>query len=494
MRPFSVFALALAVAGCSSSAKPPTATTGSQGAPGMGGSSNDDGGTSSSTCSFPSVPAAFTLPTIAGAPSLPFAELANTVACASGSNSLAYFLAEMTSDGLLDLVVTSACNDATVGTSVWLVYPNTGSGFASTPIRFALAPPTTPANCATASILDINGDFLPDYVVTSLCNDATVGSARWLVYLNAQTGFAHTPVSYTLPPGYSTGAFATTSVTTAECTGAKNVPVFSFFDITGDYVPDFVMTATCTDPSIGTTAWKVFPGSASGAAGSAISFALPTTPTVTSGAYATTSATLSCSAIVTRPTYYLYDFEITGKPGLVVTQQCNDTTTVGTTSWLWYRNTGAGFAATSTTIALPTIPGAPPSSFTSLAADGKCANGAGTPTYTLIDIDGNTVIDLVVTRDCGDSLIGVSYWQVFANTPGSGFVSPHRALSIPPLLGATPAAPLGLQAALDCTAPTHPAFTPAYLAGAPLDLVVTSECTDSTVGDSRWFLFPASCP
>lgn len=508
MRWFSILALLVTVVGCSSPSKPPVSTTGQSGVPpGGGGPPTDDGGTSS--CSFPASPASFTLPTIAGAPPLPFpqlppsagagappvplSQLTNNVACASASGKLAYFLADMSSDDEPDLVVTSTCDDATVGTSVWLVYLSSATGFAATPIRFTLPPAAMPAGCATPSIFDINGDLLPDYVVTSLCNDATVGTSRWLVYLNEQTGFAQTAISYALPPGYSTGAFATTSTTTDDCTSPKNVPAFSLFDITGDAIPDFVMTEVCNDSSIGTTAWQVYAGSASGAAQTAASFPLPTTPAVTTGAFALTVGTLSCTTTVTRPTYYLVNFEVTGKVGLVVTQECNDTTT-GTSNWLWYRNSGQGFAATPATIALPTIPGAPAGSFPTLSATGQCANGAGAPTYALIDIGGDTAIDLVVTRACNDALTGVTYWQVFPNTPGSGFTSPHLLLDLPPFLGATSAAPLGLTGALDCTAPARPAFTAAYLTGVTLDLVVTSECNDSTVGDSRWLLFPASCP
>ena len=484
--------VAVAGAGCSTATKPPLNTQGTNGQSSGGGSSGGDGGASSSSCTFASSPVSFTLPTLGGAAASPFTALTGNEACEAATGTLVYSLVDMNDDGGPDLVVTSACDDATVGQTVWLVYPNTGSGFATTPSRYALPPATSTANCATVSIFDTNGDFIPDWVQTTLCDDATVGTSRWLVYLGAATGFAQTATPYALPPGYSTGAFATTAVATDDCAGSKDVPAFALFDINGDNIPDFVLTESCTDATVGTNEWRVYLGSASGASQTSTSFALPTTPTVTSGAFDSTEGTLSCTTAVTRPTFELFDFNIDGKINLVVTQQC-DSTTVGTSSWLWYENSGQGFAATPATITLPTISGAPNGSFTALSATGQCTNGVGAPTYTLADIDDDAVLDMLVTRACGDSLTGVSYWDVYPST-GSGFSSPPRTLTLPSALNATLTAPAGLIGAQDCTAPARPAFTTTYLAGVTLDIVVTSECSDSTVGNSRWLVFPATCP
>jgi hypothetical protein len=195
---------------------------------------------------------------------------------------------------------------------------------------------------------------------------------------------------------------------------------------------------------------------------------------------------------VTKPTFALLDFDLNGKPDIVVTQDCVDVS-VGTDSWLLYPNSGTSFAASPTTIALPSIPGVPAGSFTSLGGNAKCSNGSGAPAFTLVDLTGDTVIDFLVTQDCGDALTGVSYWQVFPNVGGAGFTSPVSKLMLPPSLNATSAAPAGLSGALDCTPPVRPAYTATYLAGLAFDLVVTGACADSTVGDTQWLLFPASC-
>jgi hypothetical protein len=483
----------LPLAGCSTPSRAPTSTSGSSQVPSSGGSGGPgDAGQGSSACGFGSSPASFTLPSLVNAPAAPFTQLGNSLACAAGTSKLDYVLDDLNADAQPDLVVTSSCDDPTVGVSVWLVYWNSGSGFATTPTRFTLPPQTSAAGCATPSVLDVNGDYYPDYVVTSLCNDATVGTSRWLVYPGSKAGFAQTAVSYPLPPGYSAGAFATTSVATDVCTGGKDVPAFSLFDINGDALVDFVLTQSCSDASIGTTSWQVYPGTAGGASQTSAPFTLPTAPAVTAGAFASTSGSLTCTASVIAPSYALVDFDVDGKIDLVVTEECVDTS-VGTTHWLWYRNGGQGFAATAGEIVLPIVTGAPTGSFPSLAAAGKCANGAGAPTYALTDVNGDRTLDLLVTLDCSDPLTGVSYWQVFPNTV-SGFTTPPRLLALPPALGATSAAPVGLSGALDCTGTPRPAFTFTYLAGATLGIVATSVCNDTTVGDTRWLFYPASCP
>lgn len=483
---------AIALVSCTTASKPPTLTTGS-GAPGQGGASGGDAGTS--TCAFASTPTAFTLPVIAGAPASPFVSLGAQEACAAGTGPLAYTVADVNGDGRPDLVLRSSCTDPTVGVSTWLVYLNTGTGFATTATRFALPPSSASGGCSgssfVSSILDINGDAIPDYVVTSLCNDATVGTSRWLVYSGTAAGFAQTAVPYALPSGYSAGSFTSMDVAKPSCTGAANSPAFSFFDITGDAKPDFVLTQVCSDASIGTTAWLVFEGTSSGASGPG-RFALPTAPAVTAGAFASVAGALSCTSSVTVPAFSLLDMNLDGKIDLVVTGACNDTN-VGTNQWLWYENSGSAFASSPTTQGFPTLTGAPTNSFATLSADAKCTNGAGAPGYALADIDGDSVLDLIVTRDCSDAMTGVAYWDVYPST-GAAFAS-KKMLRLPAELGATSNSPVGLSGTLDCSSPaTLAAFSPEFLTGQSLGLIVTQACSDSTVGASRWLWFPASCP
>jgi hypothetical protein len=481
--------LTTALAACSTESKPPIATTGT-GSPSQGaGGAGPDAGVSS--CAFAAA-ASFELPALVDAPTPAFTQFASQLMCTAGGSKLTYELNDLNGDGQPDLVVTSACADPTVGVSAWLVYYNTGTGFASTPTRFALAPAIAPTGCAAASVLYLTGDRYPDYVVTSRCDDATVGSSRWLVYAGSADGFAQTAVPYALPLGYTAGAFTTTSVTTSACSGGKNVPVFSLFDLNGDGLADFVMTQSCSDPSIGTTAWQVFFGSASGAAQTATRFALPTTPPASAGAFGSTTGSLACTGGVVKPTYTLIDFNLDGKTDLVATQECS-LANVGTSAWLFYPNSGSAFAPLPTTIALPTITGVPADSYIALSGGGTCANGSGAPTYTLAELAGDPSLALLVSRNCSDPLTGVSYWQVFSNT-GSGFTALPVKLALPAVLGATSTFPAGLSGKLECTPPaSSPAYTTTYLAGLTLNIVVTSACDDPSVGATRWLLYPASC-
>jgi hypothetical protein len=280
-------------------------------------------------------------------------------------------------------------------------------------------------------------------------------------------------------------------VTTASCATGQNAPAFQVLDINGDQFFDFVVTQSCSDPTVGTVSWSVYLGAAGGASQTATAFPLPTSPTFTEGAFATTSGTLSCSTSVSVPQFGLIDFDGDGKPDIVVTQACNEPT-VGSTSWLYYHNAGNGFA-TSATITLPNLANTPTNAFPSFDATGTCTNDTGTPTYVLLDANGDDLPDILVTHDCADALTGASYWQFFQNT-GSAFAPTYVAFTLPAVLGATTVAPAGLSGASECTtAPTRPTFTTTVLAGFTLDIVVTTDCSIPIDGETQWSLWPASC-
>ena len=468
-------------------------------------SGTGDGG-AVSACALASTAAVYTLPTLASAPVRPLASLSGSlvaagqslpvplsgsVACAGGASQLAYELIDMNADGYADLVVTSSCGDPAVGATIWLVYAGGASGFATTAASYALAP-APGAGCATqTALVDVGGDGRPDWVVTSTCNDTSVGTSRWLVYANGASGFAQAATPYALPPGLSTGAFTAMSQAASACTGGQDAPAFAFFDITGDGKPDLVMTQTCSDASIGTSAWSVFAGSGTGVAQTAAPFPLPATPIFTAGAFASPGGALVCSAQVSRPAFGLFDFNGDGKLDLVITEACGDAT-VGETRWLGYENGGAGFAAQPAALTLPRLGGAASPAFGAFAAGGSCTQGGAQPAYSLVDGNGDGRLDLLVTHDCADAQTGTGYWQLFVND-GAGFASSARHLALPAAIGATYASPIGLTSALSCAAPVRPAAVAAYFPRG-LALVVTGDCADGTVGQSRWLLYPASCP
>ena len=108
---------------------------------------------------------------------------------------------DLTGDGLPDLVRTYLENDATVGNARWLLYANTGNGFAAGAdfplpdvggndpyIAFDSLGGSTnlPGDIAHYwTTVDLTSDGPLDLVRTYLENDATVGNARWLLYAGA---------------------------------------------------------------------------------------------------------------------------------------------------------------------------------------------------------------------------------------------------------------------------------------------------------------------
>jgi hypothetical protein len=98
-----------------------------------------------------------------------------------------------------------------------------------------------------------------------------------------------------------------------------------------------------------------------------------------------------------------------GKPDLVISSDCATTSTVGVDHWLVHLNTGAGFAGTATSWALPAASGF---SFGSgLAAVYNC------PQYATSDFNGDGTPDLVISGDCDTtSTVGVDHWLVYTGS------------------------------------------------------------------------------
>jgi hypothetical protein len=425
---------------------------------------------------------AIALPAVGAVQGAPFPSLSGSTACASSSAQLGHVLADMDGDTLADLVVTSACDDASVGVTSWRVYPNTGTAFGPF-VSYALPGAVQTPGCAQLALADVDGDRKLDLVVTSLCTDVSVGTTQWLVFRNTGGAFASAGQSFALPPNAFTHAFASLEVDAPNCGNGQ--PAYAFFDVNGDLKPDFVETSACDDVSVGVTYWRVFPGDGTGT-GAASAFALP------GGAlFASPSGgEMSCTGALTAPRYAVVDVDGDLAPDLLVTSRCNDAVT-GSLQWLVYANGKTAFASQPTTVALPSYAGAPSGAFGSLTGSATCGSGAFTHAFT--DVDGDLKPDLVVTSACGDPTVGVGEWLVHAGT-GSGFAAP-LAYALPVALGATSASPVtALSGALSCNGAQHPSFGATHLLGLETDLVVTQTCTDPSVGTSRWLAFrPSKC-
>ncbi len=496
------FAAGLLVASCAAKELKPAPAESSSDAGQDGGLV--DGGTGSGSsgmvpepgpaaCGFASAPTSFALPVIPGLAPGAFVDTSSPSAKCVDGKPFHFELRDMDGDLQPDLVVQTDCSDATIGLDAWNVYTNTGTGFASAATRFALPSPRLDPTCATSTLEDVNGDLKPDLIVTSLCTDTTVGTTRWIVYLNGPTGFgAATP--FALPPGAVAGAFSSL-FGNADCASGR--PGFTFFDIDGDRKDDFVVTLACDNPQIGTTAWRVYTGSGTGVAATPTLFPLPTTPVVTAGTYATTAGPsgLGCDGAGAKgPRYVVADVDYDFKPDLVLTQDCTNVK-VGTSQWSWYPNSGTGFAATPSPMPLPPISGAPPNAFSAPSGAATCTGTRPVPQYIYVDLDGNFRGDFLVEHACNDATTGVSKWLLYRDVDGGGFAPTPTPYALPAALGGSVASPLGLSGEAACSAsPPRPAFVSMTLAHSKHALVETKACNDATVGTSRWLVYEGSCP
>ncbi|MEZ4464096.1 MAG: VCBS repeat-containing protein [bacterium] len=127
--------------------------------------------------------------------------------------SQVHSLLDLTGDGLPDLVVVrtgpGAPDDPRLGQAFWLVYENTGDGFAAEPRRWALPYSLRARATSRPSALTcppwwtLEGDGRVDFVVTRPDElpdpDPLIGRAYWQIYRNTGTGFAAEAERWSLP-------------------------------------------------------------------------------------------------------------------------------------------------------------------------------------------------------------------------------------------------------------------------------------------------------
>jgi hypothetical protein len=251
--------------------------------------------------------------------------------------------------------------------------------------------------------------------------------------------------------------------------------------VTGDAFADLVVTTACDDITVGVSQWRVYPGSANGL-GPATTFPLP-------GGIAFASpfsGALSCSTTPQAPAYTLVDFDGDGKLDIVMTQLCGDTA-IGTSAWNVFGNSGTGFANSPNVVLLPDFAGQASPAFPLASGATSCATG--TLRWALDDADGDFKPDLIVTQTCATAPLAAGDWLVFPNT-GTRFAD-SETFSLPNALGA----PTDLTGALSCSGTVPlPAFAAEHYFGDELDLIETQNCTDTTVGASRWIVHRPLCP
>jgi len=305
--------------------------------------------------------------------------------------------------------------------------------------------------------IDMNGDGLPDLVVTGT-NTGTNSSQGfglqqntpyWQVYLNTDTGFSATAIQWALPAGGYVDNTSTNNgffAVSGGGFGGAGSNAWSTIDMDGDGKPDLVVTAAeSSNNSVilgsgpGNGYWCVYHNTGSGFSTSPVIWKVPDGGTIATG-----SVPLGFN--VTSQSYALYtnsqvwstiDINGDGKPDLVVTGKnfgFGHPSIIGQGSsphWNVYLNTGNAFADTAINWPVPATGGYYDTSQTDwsynlLSNPGAVNNQCNT--WTTMDINGDGRPDLVVTaQGNGSKLLGFAignnpYWQVYLNTD-SGFSS-----------------------------------------------------------------------
>ncbi|WP_044987016.1 hypothetical protein [Sorangium cellulosum] len=428
---------------------------------------------------------------------LPGGYLANSFGAASGEGVCgpaglpSYATLDLTGDGRLDLVVTRLCGDATVGDTRWIVHAGGPDGFG--PAATWALPPGYLANsfdrlthepvCGggalpTFATTDISGDRRPDLVITSLCNDGTVGDRRWVVHLAGTGGFG-AATSWTLPAGYAAASFSRLSG--APVCGGGALPTYITTDLTGDRRADLVVTERCDDGAVGDTRWVVHPGGDAGF-GDATAFALPAG--YAPGSFPSIARAPACGGGA-LPTYATLDVTGDRRADLVVTERCDDGA-VGDTRWVLHPGGDAGFGD-ATALALPA--GYAPGSFPSIARAPACGGGA-LPTYATLDVTGDRRADLVVTERCDDGAVGDTRWVLHPG--GDAGFGDATALALP--AGYAPGSFRRTAREPTCGGGALPTFTTTDVDGdGRPDLLITARCDDAAVGDTGWHVHDNRC-
>ena len=294
---------------------------------------------------FAQTPTTWTLPSFfSDNPDL-FDEMQGSTSC--GEGSFRFQVLDITGEGVVDLLVTDACDAAGIGTTQWQVFEGGEGGFADDPIDWTLPPlfagnpdlfeNTADSHACEASLsfrfqlLDIDGSGALDFLVTDACDTEGVGTDRWDVYTNLGDGFAQEPTPWALPPLIE-GADPFDRV--ANALGCSGNEQFRFIttDLSGDGAPDLVVTDACDAQGVGTANWSVYENDgASGFVADATQWDLPQLLTGGTDLYEEIADAHPCRGDQ-QFRYQLLELSGDGAPDFVVTDEC-DPEGAGTTRW-----------------------------------------------------------------------------------------------------------------------------------------------------------------
>lgn len=390
-------------------------------------------------------------------------------AAASGAN--VWTLYDMDGDKKPDLVVTAIADSTfnhdqwTFGAGqsrYWKVYKNTGNSFSANAINWtlpsggytyhnknfgftSLGSPSSSLGVNTGSedfaTMDMNGDNLPDLVITATCDSLHMNSfgnpanQYWKVHLNNGTGFDTASYNYALPVGgtitngHLCGFNLTTNIGTAD-TGSLGWKVF---DITGDKLPDLAVVCRGDGNYIKCMGadsiqyWLVYKGTPNGFFPDSIKWQLPAGGKMYGSAwwgyYATSYSPSQVNNSPNCNAWNTVDINADNKPDLIVTAKHdgNNLYVLGgdtTPHWNIYLNIDTGFASYPQNWYLPSGGHKQFGFLYTGFASSPLSNEQG---WNLFDINGDKGIDLVVFAEGNNSyceefgMPSSPYWRVYLN-------------------------------------------------------------------------------
>lgn len=372
----------------------------------------------------------------------------------------------------------------------------TPNGFAPSPTDFSLPAVYPSGNFASFgnsscpedtslvwTAFDLDGGGAVDAVGTGLCSgEGEIGKSSWAVHLGAGSGFAETATTFTLPVGYPAGTFD--GVLGYDCPSGGALE-WSLAQVDGDGQPDILGVSLCDGSAgVGLMQWRVHSNTGAGFEDVGTDWLLPVgyLPTTFDdlGNYACTeSADLMWTPLDVDGDGFL---DILGFSG------CSADTVVGKSEWLLWRGTAAGVTDPPTSLSLPSA--YPIASFDSVGL-AFCEVGAS-PLWSLIDINGDEWLDIVVTSVCNDpTLVGITQWTVHAGS-STGFEDVGTAYTLPVDVPPGNFLTMGdfvcdlggselMWALFDVTRDGRP------------DAVASSSCSGGgTIGKSEWRVYPGT--
>jgi len=377
----------------------------------------------------------------------------------------------------------------------WLVHLNNGSGFDATPVSWSVpdggkylagfddlfgSPGASDYNAQGHdkwSTLDMNGDGLPDLVITAQAVERSGyywwaqvpgldSDPHWLVHLNNGSGFDDTPVTWSVPDGgeYLAGFDDLGGTAGGSDYNAVGYDKWSTSDMNGDGRPDLVITGEAVSRS-GYYHWNRVPGfdssphwlvhlnNGSGFDPSPVTWSVPG-----GGEYLAGFDDLHGRAggsdygAVGYDNWSTTDIDGDGLQDLVITGRAversgyyhwNRVPGYDTNPhWLVHFNNGSGFDTGAVDWPVP-VGGEYLAGFDGLSgtAGGSDYNVVGHQSWTTVDIDGDGLRDLVVPGVAVErsgyyhwnrvpGFESVPHWLVYFNN-GNGFNSSSSQWAVP---------------------------------------------------------------